>query len=150
MFSLPRRPRTCSHATCISQAKAGADASFFLEYHWDNDLLNPYEWVDRTIVDHRPPTIVKPAQTASQAWQTIGEVTTAQAKIEAANANWQSHQRGEGNAAFFRLAVAYKHAGLNWMDAEPLLRQQAQWAHPGSQAERLNDLRNYGRKIWRN
>jgi hypothetical protein len=76
--------------------------------------------------------------------------TTAHANIEAANANWQSHRKGEGNAACFRLAVAYKHAGISWMDAEPLPRQQAHWAHSGSQAERLSDLRDYGHKIWRN
>ena len=35
-----------------AQAKAGADASFFWAFNWQNDLLNPYQWIDRTINDH--------------------------------------------------------------------------------------------------
>jgi hypothetical protein len=127
------------------QAKAGAEASFFDEYHWQNALLNPYEWIDRSIVDHRPPTISQVPQPPSDAPQTLDEV-----KIGAANAKWQSHSGGDGNAAFYKLAVAYRHAGLSWYDAEPLLHQQAQFAHSrGSVAHRLIDLKGYGRKVWR-
>jgi hypothetical protein len=126
------------------QAKAGADASFFREYHWEDALLNPYEWIDRSIVDHRPPTIPQAAQPLSDAPQTTNE-----AKVAAAEANWQSHSGGDGNSAYFKLAVAYKHAGLSWWDAEPRLRVQAHAAHgKKSTAERLHDLKRYQRKIW--
>jgi hypothetical protein len=128
-----------------SQAKAGKDASFFLDYNWENELLNPYQWIDRSIVDHREPVIVKPVQTPSEAPEQVDE-----RKIETANDNWHAHDGGDGNKAFFKLAVAYRHAGLTWYDAEPLLHQQAQLAHGRqSVAHRLRDLKGYGRKIWR-
>ena len=127
------------------QAEAGAAASFFDEHHWQNAPLNPYEWIDRSVLDHRLPTIPQAAQPPSEAPETANEL-----KIVAAYTNWQSHSGGDGNAAFYKLAVAYRHAGLSWHEAEPLLRQQAQFAHgPGSVAHRLTDLKGYGRKNWR-
>ena len=91
-----------------SQAKAGKDASFFLDYNWENELLNPYQWIDRSIVDHREPVIVKPVQTPSEAPEQVDE-----RKIETANDNWHAHDGGDGNKAFFKLAVAYRHAGTH-------------------------------------
>jgi hypothetical protein len=127
-----------------AQSKAGKDASFFLEYNWECGLLNPYEWIDRSIVDHREPAIVKTIETLSLATKQADG-----SKVEKAEENWRTHDHGDGNRAFFRLAVAYRHAGLGWFDAEPLLRQQAQLAH-GRQSmnERLKDLKGYERKLW--
>lgn len=128
-----------------SQARAGKAASFFNEHNWDNELLNPYQWIERSIVDHREPVIVKPALTHSEASEQVDD-----AKVEAANENWRTHSPGDGNTAFFKLAAAYRHAGFSWHDAEPMLRNQAQFAHGReSTAERLKDLKGYGRKIWR-
>ena len=128
-----------------SQANAGREASFFLAHNWENELLDPYQWIDRTIVDHREPVIVKPARPPLEALERVNE-----ARIEAANENWLLHDPQTGNQAFFNLAVAYRRSGLGWYDAEPLLRQQAQAAHGAkSVADRLTDLKGYGRKIWR-
>lgn len=125
------------------QAAAGAKASFFNEYHWDQPLLNPYRWIDRTIVDHRPPAPAEPKVV-------VDEIPPSnEAKIAKAEVNWQSHGDREGNRAFFKLAVAYRHAGLDWYDAEQRLRSQAFYAHGSkSQAERVADLKGYYRKIW--
>ena len=127
-----------------AQAKAGADASFFWAFNWQNDLLNPYQWIDRTINDHREPTVMQPPVPPSDARQTLDE-----AKVEKAIANWRAHGAGEGNAGFFKLAVALRHAGLRWLEAEPKLRHEALFAHgSGSAADRIRDLRGYHRKIW--
>jgi hypothetical protein len=127
------------------QAAAGPAASFLDEYHWDAAALNPYEWIDRSITAHRPPTIPRALQTSSEAPQAVNEE-----KIAKANENWSAHGANTGNRAFFQLAVAYRHAGFSWYDAEPLLRQQAHYAAHGAKsvAHRLADLKQYGRKIW--
>ena len=127
------------------QAKAGADASFFNEYHWENALLNPYEWIDRSIVDHRPPTIPQTAQTPSDAPQAANE-----AKIATASDNWRGHAKNDGNRAFFKLAVAFHHAGLSWWEAEPRLRSEAYYSHgrefdhPSSGRSKKNINARYG------
>ena len=127
-----------------SQAKAGPDASFFLDFNWQNDLLNPYQWVARSINDHREPTIVKPPVARSEGPQTDDE-----AKVNTAIANWRAHGQGDGNSGFFKLAVAFRHAGLGWFEAEPKLRYEAVFSHGSrSTADRLRDLKTYRRKIW--
>jgi hypothetical protein len=127
-----------------AQASAGADASFFLEFNWQNDLLNPYQWVDRSITDHRAPIIIKPPVAPPHTSQTINE-----AKVDKATAGWRAHGTGEGNAAYFKLAVALRHTGLSWPDAESRLRYEAMFSHgSGSAADRLRDLKTYRRKLW--
>ena len=38
-----------------AQAAAGPDASFFLTFDGGKRrAINPYEWIDKTIIDHRP------------------------------------------------------------------------------------------------
>ena len=127
-----------------SQAKAGPDASFFLDFNWQNDLLNPYHWVARSINDHREPTIVKPPVARSE-----GPQTDDGAKVNTAIANWRTHGQGDGNSGFFKLAVAFRHAGLGWFEAEPKLRYEAVFSHGSrSTADRLRDLKTYRQKIW--
>ena len=87
---------------------------------------------------------MQPPVPLSDARQTIDE-----AKVEKAIANWRAHGAGEGNAGFFKLAVALRHAGVRWLEAEPKLRYEALFAHgPGSVADRIRDLGGYHRKIW--
>jgi hypothetical protein len=94
---------------------------------WSTPLLNPYEWIDRTIIGHRPQPSFQPAQSASEGPQTLND------------------------RAFLESGSSIPACGLNWFDAEPLLRQQAQAAAHGTKsvAERLIDLKRYGRKMWR-
>jgi hypothetical protein len=128
-----------------AQAAAGHEASFFHEHNWDAPILSPYEWVDRSIVDHRPPTIPRAPQTPSEAPQTAREDIVAEAE-----AAWQGHAPGTGNHAFFKLAAAYRRAGLDWFSAEAKLREQAAFAHSAtSRRDRLHDMRNFRRKLWR-
>jgi hypothetical protein len=126
-----------------AQAEAGEAASFFLECNWDCELLNPYRWIDRSIIDHREPVIVKAPKTLADVLDTANAT-----KTDKAEENWRAHATGDGNRAFWNLAVAYFHAGLSWCEAEPLLTRQAQWAHgKESVANRVADLKRYRRKI---
>ena len=130
-----------------SQAKVGPDASFFLDFNWDNDLLNPYQWVDRSINDHRAPTIIKPPVPPSEGQETGAE--SGNTKLDKAISNWRSHGAEEGNKAFFKLAVAFRHAGPSWAEVQARLKYEALFSHGSKSAkDRLADMQNYGRKIW--
>jgi hypothetical protein len=69
--------------------------------------------------------------------------------LDKAISNWRSHGAEEGNKAFFKLAVAFRHAGLSWAEAQPKLKYEALFSHGSkSTKDRLADMQNYGRKIW--
>src|SRR6202011_6399610 len=57
----------CSLFSLPVQAAAGRDASFFGTFEGGKrQAINPYEWIDRTIIDHRPQPEPEPVQTVRQ------------------------------------------------------------------------------------
>ena len=63
----PSKFAACSLFYLPVQAAAGRDASFFMTFDGGKrQAINPYEWIDKTIIDHRPEPEPEPVQTVRQ------------------------------------------------------------------------------------
>jgi hypothetical protein len=65
--------------------------------------------------------------------------------IEAATNEWRQTPRGDGHAAFFRLARTLHWAGLTDADLTQKLREEAVYAH--SPADRRDEIRKLVKKL---
>jgi hypothetical protein len=146
------------------QAKNPAD-SFFHEF---NDAsrgpLNVERWLDDCIAGLRPDPEPEPqAVAAPLPAKSEGALCTQltklrrelQAKkaanpthiIETATNEWRLTPRGDGHAAFFRLARALHWAGLTDAELTQKLREEAAYAH--SPADRRAEIRELVKKLGR-
>jgi hypothetical protein len=123
-----------------AQAQNPAD-SFFIEYAEGREPLNPYMWIDKTVLDHRPePERPARAEKNSNSGQTIrspaanddgpssNRAQPKQQRIDAAIAAWRGAAAGEGNFEFNRLAWKLHAAGLDTSEVEGTLRCEANYA----------------------
>ena len=63
----PSKFAACSLFYLPVQAAAGRDASFFMTFDGGKrQAINPYEWIDKTIIDHRPEPEPELVQTVRQ------------------------------------------------------------------------------------
>jgi hypothetical protein len=139
------------------QAVAGPHASFFLTFDGEKrQAINPYEWIDKTILDHRPEpepepqplaATAKPASTQrkdpklTRALQLM-EVEKSerryanyQDRVDAAINRWRGHAKGTGNHEFFVLATVLASAGMERNEIERTLHAEVPYAH-GSESQR--------------
>ena len=140
-----------------AQALAGSDASFFLIFDGGNrQPINPYQWVDKSIINHQPEpvaSLIADQATPNDLIRKDPRVTNLllsfeaerqakhqqhyQDRIEEAINTWRQHPKGTGNQAFFQLAVSTAWAGMERHEIEQTLHIQAANAHgPTSQQDR--------------
>ena len=105
--------------------------------------INPYEWIDKTIIDHRPQLEPEPVQTVRQPMPAtecprlrrmrdlIAVEETAKAdtnlvqRRSAAIEKWRHASPGDGNGAFFQLGVDLDRAGMTPAEIDATLWQEA-------------------------
>jgi hypothetical protein len=135
-----------------AQAAAGPDASFFLTFDGGKRrAINPFEWIDRTIINHRPepqPEPVEPVQRPMPATdcprlrrmrELIIEEEVAKAKADmarrqsAAVDRWRRASPGDGNGAFFQLGVHLRSAGMSDTDIQTTLAHEAGYGRSPSE-----------------
>jgi hypothetical protein len=123
-----------------------AEYSFFRDYADGRKAINPYTWIDRTVIDHRPepdlPTMVGSARNAAHA--TIAHAanddlpSSNQERIDNAIAAWRAAPAGSGNQEFNRLAWKLLHAGMDLYDVQATLRSEAGYGR--SPADRKSQI----------
>lgn len=138
-----------------AQALAGPEASFFFEFDGGNrQPINPYEWVDKTIINHQPEPVVPPVAVPPEpknlkrkdpkltsflhlfaAEKQAEHQKSFDRRVEDAISTWQQHPKGTGNQAFFQLAVSLAGAGMSRNEIEQTLHTQTAYAH-GAESQR--------------
>ena len=148
----PSKFAACSLFYLPVQASAGHDASFFMTFDGGRRLaINPYEWIDKTIIDHRPQPEPDPVRTVRQPMPAtecpklmrmrdlIAEEEAAKAKANLvqrqseAIERWRHASPGEGNGAFFQLGVELRSAGMSDTDIQTTLAHEAGYARSPSE-----------------
>ena len=144
-------------STCRLQAAAGPDASFFLTFDGGKrQAINPYEWIDKTIIDHRPEPEPEPVQPVQQPMpatecpklrrmrELIAEEEAAKAKTNlvqrqsAAIERWRYAPPGDGNDAFFQLGVDLDRTGMSPAEIDATLWQEAGYGrHPSERRAQI-------------
>jgi hypothetical protein len=135
------------------QAAAGANASFFVTFDGGKRrAINPYEWIDKTIINHNPepePMIrtAEPVSTRRKDPKLTRVLTLIEAekaehrqanygeRVEAAITRWRGHIKGTGNSEFFVLAVSLASAGMGRLEIQTTLYSESYHAH-GSESQR--------------
>jgi hypothetical protein len=140
-----------------AQSAAGPDASFFLTFDGGKRrAINPYDWIDRTIINHRPEPQPEPVQPVQQPLpatacpklmrmrELIAEEEAAKAKANlvqrqsAAIERWRYALPGDGNGAFFQLGVDLRSAGMSLADIGTKLWQEASYGrHPSERRAQI-------------
>ena len=153
----PSKFAACSLFYLPVQAAAGRDASFFMTFDSGRRLaINPYEWIDKTIIDHRPQPEPDPVQKARQPMpatecprlrrmrELIAEEEVAGAlsyrvrRQSAAIEKWRYASPGDGNGAFFQLGVDLDRAGMSPAEIDAILQQEAGSArHPSERRAQI-------------
>lgn len=151
--------------------------SFFIDYMIDRNEpkrgpLDLYQWIDHCILDLRPdpepvavpttstPTIPQPQVAASDSLRALrdrlvqmrekGSAQQRQEKIDRAVEEWRCTPKGDGHAAFFKLAKALQRAGLDETDIQQKLREEASFAHsPRDRRAEIRDIMRSLRKMGR-
>ena len=134
----------CSLFYLPVQAAAGRDASFFLTFDGGKrQAINPYEWIDRTIIDHRPQPEPEPVQMVRQLMPATdcprlqtdarvdrrgrgreGEGQSGSAPVSS-DREVAQHARSDGNDAFLRLGRDLERTGMSLADIDATLWQEA-------------------------
>jgi hypothetical protein len=136
-----------------AQAVAGPDASFFIAYEGEpRQAIDPYRWIDKSIIDTRPEPQPEPAVepavgmsapsslvrkdpkltrllTAIEAEKQAHGRASYQARVAAAIDRWRQHRKGTGNHEFFVLAASLNAASMNRADIARTLHDEAAYAH---------------------
>jgi hypothetical protein len=159
----PSKFAACSLFYLPVQAAAGRDASFFMTFDGGKrQAINPYEWIDKTIIDHRPqperletvlPTVAQPKQqpmpaTGCPRLRRMRELIAeeAAAKVEtnraqrqsAAIERWRHASPGDGNGAFLRLGHDLNRIGMNHAEIGATLWQEAGYGrHPSERRAQI-------------
>jgi hypothetical protein len=134
-----------------AQAAAGPGASFFLTFDDEKrQAMNPYQWIEKTIINHEPDptsqpvtTMTPPASVESKdprlnrvrMLMEADKRANHQERVEMAINRWRSHFKGTGNEKFFMLAVSLAASGLDRADIGRTLQSEAMYAH-GSESQR--------------
>jgi hypothetical protein len=109
-----------------AQAAAGPEHSFFLEFTGGRrQPINPYQWVDHTIITHRPEPVLEPRPEPVNDAQ---PPTPTQDRVGAAIAEWRNAPVGQGNDAFNQLAWRLAAAGMPASKVEQTLQSEACYA----------------------
>jgi len=111
-----------------SQATNPKD-SFFWDLKDGRAALDPTQWIEHQIFVAESFKIIKSAFQEK-------DREPDQALIEAAVAEWRMTPKGEGNSAFYRLAVQLKKAGMRDWEIEATLADEARYAHSPSDRQR--------------
>jgi hypothetical protein len=135
-----------------AQAVAGPEASFFLVFDGDKRRpINPYQWIDKTIINHRPdpePVADAPAPVslvrkdpnltrallAIEAEKQAHRREDYEERVDAVITKWRQHPPGSGNHEFFMLALGLAAAGVERTEIERTLFSEAAFAH-GNQSQ---------------
>jgi hypothetical protein len=140
-----------------AQAAAGADASFFLTFDGGRrQPINPYNWIDKTIINHRPepepePVQSKPERSPPTKCPRLRRMRELIAEEEAAKVEnfcarrqqeaidrWRAALPGDGNDAFLRLGRDLSRIGVSYGDINSILCQEAGHAwHPSERRAQI-------------
>jgi hypothetical protein len=132
-----------------AQAAAGPHASFFHVFDGGKrKAINPYQWIDKTIINHQPepeplPATVKsipapPVRKDPKLTRALLLIESEKRKhhrqnyeerVDAAIQRWHEHPKGSGNQAFFDLAMALAGAGMERSEIKDTLYAEAAYAH---------------------
>ena len=128
-----------------AQAAAGPEASFFLVFDGGKrEAINPFEWIDKSIINHRPEPEPEPVaavsspETRAKKDPKLARMVEAieahhqvnyQERVDAAIQRWRQHPKGSGNEEFFRLAASLNRAGLPQNEVRRTLYDEAAFAH---------------------
>jgi hypothetical protein len=140
-----------------AQAAAGPHASFFLVFDGGKRrAIDPYQWIDKTIINHQPEPEPPPqpaavtsqpvshirkdpkltrALLAMEAEKQARQKVNYQDRADAAVERWRQHPKATGNEEFFLLAVALAGAGMDRVEAERTLHTEAGFSH-GAESQR--------------
>ena len=110
------------------QAKNPRD-SFFWDFKDDRATLNPIQWIENSIL------VPESFEIKSSVFQQQDRPPD-QRRIDAAIAKWRTTPQGEGNFAFYRLAVQLKKAGMGDWEIEATLTEEEQYANSPSERRR--------------
>ena len=154
----PSKFAACSLFYLPVQAAAGRDASFFMTFGGGKrQAINPYEWIDKTIIDHRPEPEPELVQTVRQPMpptkclklQRMRELIAEEGAVQAetyraqrqaqAIEKWRHAPPGDGNGAFFQLGVDLDRAGISPGEIDATLWQEASYGR--HQAERRAQIK---------
>jgi hypothetical protein len=154
----PSKFAACSLFYLPAQAAAGPDASFFLTFDdAKRQPIDPYHWIDRSIIDERPAPEPKPVQPVRQpmpattacpklmrmreliAEEEAAKAETNQARRQsAAIERWRHASPGDGNVAFLRLGHDLNRIGMSPAEIDGTLRQEAgQGRHPSERRAQI-------------
>ncbi len=105
--------------------------SFFWDFKDGRAALDPTLWIENGIY---VPGSLETKSSVSQRQDREPD----QARVEAAVAKWRTTPKGEGDSAFFRLAVELKKAGMGDGEIEATLSDEARHAHsPGDRRRQI-------------
>ena len=147
-----------------AQAAAGPEASFFLVFDGGKrEAINPFEWIDKSIINHRPEPEPEPVaavsspETRAKKDPKLARMVEAieahhqvnyQERVDAAIQRWRQHPKGSGNEEFFRLAASLNRAGLPQNEVRRTLYDEAAFAHgTKSQRDRRAAIPNLLRRL---
>jgi hypothetical protein len=153
----PSKFAACSLFYLPVQAAAGRDASFFMTFDSGRRLaINPYEWIDKTIIDHRPEPEPEPVQPELQpmpetkcpklqrmreliADEEVAKAQTYRTRRQvAAIDRWRSAPFRGGNDAFVRLAHDLNRIGMSHGEIDATLWQEAGYGrHPSERRAQI-------------
>jgi hypothetical protein len=114
-----RPPTSLFYLPCQAQ---NAGESFFKDFKVERTALDPADWIENSAFDFETSEF-----RSFDMHQENRERD--QARIEAAIAKWRTTPQGEGNFAFYRLAVQLKKAGMSEWEIESALTEEAQHAN---------------------
>jgi hypothetical protein len=124
------------------QAKVAAD-SFFHEYTDEGrELLKVDSWLRHEDVEVPDVVDLQPELQPEPDTRAEGDGVVDDLAVERAVAAWRSAPPSTGNAAFFRLGLTLRRAGLELREVEQTLRSEAAFARKGSERERLAGVDN--------
>ncbi len=113
--------------------------------------LEPVTWIKRAIRTSKVPPAAASGSTSKQPAKVpqIDQSGPQASRVEKAIAAWTSvnQQVGQGHAAFYRLALSLRSAGLDARETADTLYDQAIWARNPS--ERRDEIPRIVRKLWR-
>ena len=154
----PSKFAACSLFYLPMQAVAGRDASFFMTFDGGKrQAINPYEWIDKTIIDHRPqPEPGGPSRRRGDrcrrpivpgfrrmreliAEEEAAKAQTFQAQRQSAAIDrWRHASPGDGNGAFLRLGHDLNRTGMNHAEIDATLWQEAGFGrHPSERRAQI-------------
>ncbi len=118
------------------------DDSFFEDYLDGRTILDPYEWIGRSMVAPKPAIIQtrNPDDYGQPGWSLS---TQQQDKVQNALSVWKISKNtvGKGNRAFFILAISLFYAGLHLAEIQSTLQSEAATVITAkSRASRLQEI----------